>query len=317
MQTVTIGNQDRERRLDRFLKAYLPRAPKGLLYKSLRKKNIVLNGIKAQGDETLALGDEITFYFSDETMEKFRPLPKRFAKHYPKILYEDSEILVLEKPRGVLTHGAGDYRDEDMVSRMIFYLRDQGEYRPGREGTFTPAVVNRLDRQTSGILLGAKTAPILRELNARMKARELKKVYWGLVEGAWTYEGVYRNRLQKNASRNRVHAAREGQEAESIFRPLLVSDKMSLVEVELVTGRTHQIRAQAKALGHPIVGDGKYGAKSAPLKGQWLHNVSLSIPETFSGEARGKTFHAPLPEELARILREGLGERADEFCTGN
>lgn len=280
MQRLLIEENDENQRVDRFLKKVLPRAPKNLIYKSLRKKNITVNGKKGKPEDLLVKGDTVEIFFSDETFQSFgKDLASR-RESWPEILYEDENLLLMAKPPGILTHSRGNYREPDMVAKMLTYLQDTGSYHPGKEHSFVPGVCNRLDRNTSGILIGTKNAEAARRINELIRKHKVEKRYLALVEGKFTVEGEVRGFLEKNEKRNKTKVGDSGKEIITRFHPLAYRNGVTLLDVNLITGRTHQIRSQCKALGHPVLGDAKYGkGKVEQLGGQWLHNYSVGFLE--------------------------------------
>lgn len=281
MTSYEIDINDAGMRLDRYVRKLFPKAKASLLYKSIRKKNITVNGKKAKQEDLLELGDKVEVYFSDETIAKFSKTPRRIAGRFPKIVAESDDFIVMEKPVGVLSHGTGKKFERNMVDDMITYLIHTKSYNPRLENTFIPSICNRLDRNTSGLILGAKTAEGLRDANKWIRERKLEKYYLTIVEGHLESEETVENRLEKQGDKNRMVEGEDGKYAKGIYRPLDFKNGFTLVEAELVTGRTHQIRQQLASIGHPIVGDQKYGKKSRrfpELHHQLLHAYRLVFP---------------------------------------
>ena len=278
-----IDTNDAGMRLDRYLKKLLPNAKASLLYKSIRKKNITVNGKKAKEEDVLTLGDTVEIYFSDETLAKFSKEPKSAKGKFPAVVFESADFIIMDKPVGVLSHGTGKAYERNMVDDMLAYLIHTKSYNPRGEKTFVPSICNRLDRNTSGLILGAKTAAGLRSANEWIRNREVEKYYMTIVEGVLEGERKVENRLKKEGDKNRVVEGDEGKEALGIYRPLKAAGNYTLVEAELITGRTHQIRQQLASIGHPVVGDRKYGRPSRAfedLHHQLLHAYKLVFPET-------------------------------------
>ena len=278
-----IDTNDAGMRLDRYLKKLLPNAKASLLYKSIRKKNITVNGKKAKEEDVLTLGDTVEIYFSDETLAKFSKEPKSAKGKFPAVVFESADFIIMDKPVGVLSHGTGKAYERNMVDDMLAYLIHAKSYNPRGEKTFVPSICNRLDRNTSGLILGAKTAAGLRAANEWIRNREVEKYYMTIVEGVLEGERRVENRLKKEGDKNRVVEGDEGKEALGIYRPLKTAGNYTLVEAELITGRTHQIRQQLASIGHPVVGDRKYGRPSRAfevLHHQLLHAYKLVFPET-------------------------------------
>lgn len=317
MREITIDKNESNQRLDRFLKKYLANATQGFIYKMLRKKNIKLNGGKADPENTIIEGDVIQLYLSDETIEKFMIIKGEIkSKLIPSILYEDDNIILINKSMGVLSHGAGGGEFEDnIVDSMVSYLIEKGDYVPRLEKTFTPSICNRLDRNTSGIIIGAKNYQALQIINAAIKETQVRKFYKTIVKGKVIKDFKAEAFLNKDEDRNMVAVTKEDTEGskriETHVKVLKKSNEYSLLGIELITGRTHQIRGHLSALGYPVIGDRKYGNPSTNKKfnieynldNQWLHGYKIE----FNGlkepldYLNGKSFEAPLENWLQRI----------------
>lgn len=309
MKEFTINKNDANQRMDRFLNKLLPKAPKGLLQKSLRKKNITLNGKKTMAQDLVKEGDKVQIYFSDATLDKFTQDLKAGSSKNLHCLYEDENIALIEKPLGVLTHSSQASREDNMVDRFIGYLIRQGSYQPRLEKTFTPAFCNRLDRNTSGILIGAKNAQTLRLLNEAMQERKIEKHYYVLVHGDFK-EKTYVNKTGKKIEeKNKIVEGRD-LKMETIFTPLLQGGDYSLLDANLLTGKTHQIRYHLQSLGYPILGDQKYGSHG---HGQWLHNYKI-IFHTDGPLAylKDREVRAKIPSILDKRAKAVLGEDYQE-----
>ena len=265
MKQLTIGKNDAGQRLDKFLTKNLPNLPQSLLYKYIRKKRIKVNGKRAEISTRLSEGDVLDLYINDEFFEK--PEPTYDFLHAGtnlNILFEDENVLVLDKPVGLLAHPDDREYVDTLIGRVKRYLYEKGEYDPEAEQSFTPALVNRIDRNTGGIVLAAKNAEALRVLNQKMKDREIHKFYLCAVHGTpKPSQGLLKGYLWKDEKKNRVYVYKDfkpgSKTIETKYRVLKSAENMSLVEVELLTGRTHQIRAHFASIGCPLVGDGKYG----------------------------------------------------------
>ena len=325
MKQFTVTQAEAGQRLDKFLGKYLNKAPKSFLYKMMRKKNITLNGKKAAGSEKLVSGDEIKLFFSDETIEKFSELQLPKAQGKLSVIYEDEHILLVNKPEGILSQKA-EADDISMVEEAQRYLLNNGAVTEESLRTFRPSVVNRLDRNTSGILAVGKDLAGAQEVSRLFKERSLHKYYYCLVKGQVKEKARIKGYLVKNEATNRVTVEKEpmGREAlpiETEYIPLDSDGEVTLLKVLLVTGRTHQIRAHLASEGHPLAGDTKYGQdafnrryrEKYQLKHQLLHAFRLSFPDGMEGrlsDLSGKCFRAPLPAQFERIIKEEkLGEK--------
>lgn len=368
MQEIVINEANEGQRLNKFLGKYLDAAPQSFLYKMLRKKNIKCNHGKATGNEIIKIGDTIQIYMTDETIAKFRKdgkvpvfatenvladsgvhntslqgkkdsydldkqdsIVSRNQKSNPladiPILYEDSDVLILNKPAGMLSQKA-EASDYSLNERIVDYYREK-EY---TNTLFTPSVCNRLDRNTSGIILAGMSLKGTQMLSRILKDRTLDKYYLTIVSGKVEQASTIKGFLTKKASHNQVvvYDSIEQAQGNGVEKPAFIETRyeplaygqlqdmdFTLLKVKLVTGKTHQIRAHLRSVGHPIIGDGKYGLKSVnavlkkefELKHQLLHAFEITFPgeglEAVTNLA-GQVIHAPLPEEFERIS-DGLG----------
>lgn len=327
MQEIKIESSSEGQRLNKFLGRYLDNAPQSFLYKMLRKKNIKYNNGKADGSEILKAGDQIQIYMSDETICNFRKdgmIPqmstscRKFEKSDPlkqiPILYENEDVLILNKPSGILSQKAvaSDY---SLNEQIVEYYKWKG----GSLALFTPSVCNRLDRNTSGIILAGMSLKGTQMLSRVLKARTIDKYYLTIVCGTVTQATTIKGFLCKKKNHNQVVIFRTKEEAlangyqeaafiETQYQPLAHGksgkEDFTLLKVKLVTGKTHQIRAHLKSVGHPIIGDGKYGLKSVNayiksafgIRHQLLHAFYIHFPEDIDNVLAGKSFTA-MPEE--------------------
>ena len=268
MTEITIRKNDAGQRADRFLSKAYPNLKSSLVCKLMRKKRIKLNGAKAEPNVILKEGDVFRFYLSDELLAK-EPLKSkadfRGISAEINVIYEDENILLIDKPAGLVVHEDNDKSSDTLINRVLSYLYNKGEFDPERENSFTPALVNRIDRNTSGIVIAAKNAESLRILNQKVRDREIQKLYLCAVSGTHKpREATLTAYLKKLSDENRViisDTPRSGGylTIKTKYRVLESRGELSLVEVDLLTGRTHQIRAHFAHIGHALLGDGKYG----------------------------------------------------------
>lgn len=334
MKELWIGKNEAGQRMDKLLAKVLNQASVGFLYKMLRKKNITLNDKKATGKEWLNEGDCIRIYLSDETYAKFHqtknPVGLQKAKQYSltdkEILYQDEHILILNKPAGVLSQKAKP-EDDSINEAMLRYLLEQKRLSEQQLETFCPSVCNRLDRNTSGILLAGISLAGSQMLSELLRNRTLDKYYLALVDGVMKEPMEVRAYLKKKEAGNQVLVSDTpipgGASIVTQYRPLYFNDFCTLLEVKLVTGKTHQIRAHLTYLGHPILGDAKYGKPERNreyrrwygLQGQFLHAYRVVFPKLASPfeAVSGLEVTAPLPERkhemLMQLWQASLNER--------
>ena len=322
MQELHVTANEAGQRLDKLLAKFLNQAPKSFLYKMMRKKNIVLNGKKCTGNEKLKQGDSIKLFFSDETIEKFSAgtyvTPKKEKINMLPIIYEDEQVLLMNKPVGVLSQKAKD-SDVSAVEILINYLIETNQLSKEQFRTFHPSICNRLDRNTSGILVAGKTLPALQEMNRFFKERTIAKYYRCLVKGrVIKNEDYIKGYLVKDQKTNKVSITKkkteEGVPIETEYCVIQSNDEVSLLEVHLITGKTHQIRAHLASIGHPIIGDYKYGRRTLNdeycrkygLKSQLLHAYRLEMPSSDGSLAylNDKKFVAELPDKFIKICKD-------------
>lgn len=331
MQSHVIGVKEAGQRLDKFLHKFMPEATTSFFYKMLRKKNITLNGKKAEGKELLKEGDQISFFFSDETFSKFRGTQNgihktsEYEKAYEKlkgiqIIYEDEEVLILDKPAGILSQKACP-EDLSLNEWMIGYLLYTDAISREELKTFKPSICNRLDRNTSGMVLCGKSLKGSQELAKLIRNRSLKKFYHTIAYGHMKNSAYIDGFLLKDDKTNKVKVfdkkdstiPKDAQAIETSYHPLEYLGQNTLLEVQLITGKTHQIRAHLAFIGHPILGDTKYGMKqinetyqkSVGLKWQILHAYQIEFPIIEEGltNLSGKIFVADEPDIFSKLRK--------------
>ena len=293
MKLITVHKQEEGQRLVKLLGAYLKEAPNSFFYKMLRKKNITLNGKKADGTEKLKCGDEIRLFLSDETYEKFagKVQPKeKFPMAKLNIVYEDSNVIFINKPAGMLSQKSVP-SDVSLNEYLLGYLEKSGQWKQEESKAFRPSVCNRLDRNTSGMMICGKSMAGLQQMAALLKDRSLHKYYLCLVKGVMTESQHLEGYLLKDENSNQVKIfQKETEGAAHIiteYEPLYTEGETTLLKVTLVTGKSHQIRAHLSSIGYPIIGDPKYGERKVNaffrethgIKNQMLHAWKLTFPE--------------------------------------
>lgn len=318
MQEFLISQNEAGLRFDKYLAKLLNKAPQSVIQKSLRKKNILLNGAKADGNVKTQVGDRVQVYMRDETITMFRDITKDAVSVREKsggkttahivpvpILYEDANILVLNKPAGLLSQNA-KAGDVSVVDFVVDYYSGK----PHLENElFTPGICNRLDRNTDGLMLAGVSLSGLQELNRIVKDRSLQKYYLCIVEGKVTKPGVLNGFLRKDARNNKVYISQDADEGAAIeteYEPLAYNERYSALKVHLITGKTHQIRAHLASIGHPLVGDSKYNANSKKKGRPLLHSWQMHFPEMTGalGYLSGRCFEAPIPDDIKSLLQE-------------
>ena len=266
MKEFTISKNDAGQRLDRWLAKTLPLLPAPLAQKYIRLKRVKLNGKGAKRDARLNVGDVLQLYINDEFFDKPTPENAFLSLYQPKlnILYEDENILLLDKRPGMVVHSDENERVNTLLTHLQAYLYQKKEWSPYWENSFAPALCNRIDRNTGGIVIAAKNAETLRIMNQKIRDRELTKLYLCVIRGEMRpREGELKGFILKDEDKAQVRVFSKpvpgGKTALTLYKTLCVKNGLSLVECDLITGRTHQIRAQFAAAGHPLLGDGKYG----------------------------------------------------------
>ena len=305
MREIFVGKNDANQRLDKFLTKLMPKLPKNMLYKSLRKNCVKLNGKHVKdGAFMLSQGDKLALYFNDEFFEK-PSYSDDFMKISPKldIVYEDENLLLVNKPQGALVHEDDRQNPENLLAHIKSYLYKKGEYAPDSENTFAPALANRIDRGTGGIVIAAKNADALRILNEKLKNHEIKKHYLCLAFGHFDEkEGEIRGSIMRDERTRKSAFSEENKDGAkktvTKYRVLEEFSDYSLLEIALETGRTHQIRASLAHIGHPLLGDRKYAPKELinrfNFSSQALFAYKLSFEFTedagILGYLNGKSF---------------------------
>lgn len=343
MQSFHIRENQAGQRFDKFLRKFMPAAGSGFLYKMLRKKNIVLNGKKAEGKEILAVGDTVSFFFSDETFRLFTGEGKKASACVPDrtewyreaytalkgitIIYEDKNIVIADKPAGMLTQRDGS-EQYSLNEWFLGYLLAGGGLSQETLKTFHPSVQNRLDRNTSGIVLCGASLSGSQMLSELIRKREIEKYYITIVKGNLKEAGILSGWLSKDARTNKVRIGEDGRAVRTEYRPLAFGDDCTCLAVKLITGRPHQIRAHMASIGHPIMGDVKYGdadfnefcRKKYGVRYQLLHAARIAFPTRIQGFAglEGSVFTAPLPTAFKEVCSHGNMEltRIERFCAG-
>ena len=312
MQEVTIGKNEAGQRFDKFLFKYFKEAGSGFIFMMLRKKNIVLNDKKASGKEILELDDSVKIYMKDETIAKFRGEANfDVTSSDIDVVYEDENVLIVNKPAGVLSQKADD-NDVSLNEMIISYLLENQSLTEEELQTFKPGICNRLDRNTSGLVVAGKTLKGLQVMSEVIKERAVDKYYLTVVDGILDEGLELDGYLLKDEKTNKVSISKSdngGDEIKTSFEPIDFGEGVTILEVKLITGKTHQIRAHLASIGHPIIGDRKYGnektnKKYPKIKNQLLHAWILKfndLPEGFE-ELAGKRIMADYPSEFNQFM---------------
>ena len=324
MRQLIIHENEAGQRLDKFLQKYMPAAPVSFFYKMLRKKNITLNGKKAEGKEKLSLEDQVTLFLSEETIEGFqnrKPQSAEYEQAYEKltgisVVYEDDHVLIMNKPDNVLTQKAKD-GDLSLNEWMIGYLLAKGECSREQLATFKPSVCNRLDRNTSGLVIGAKSLRGSQYMNELLRTRQIKKFYRLLVKGCVEKEETLEGYLVKDEEKNVVQIVpnsyvKGAAYIKTRYYPVRKFKDCTLAEVELITGKSHQIRIHMSAVGHPVLGDYKYGDRRWNDQYKWQHQIGSQmlyasrlefgkLEAPFEALSQ-KVIEAPMPDDFSRLI---------------
>ncbi len=291
MRELKIDKNEHDQRIDRFLSKYLNKANNTFIFKMLRKKNIKLNGKKAEPSTKIYEGDIIEIFLSEETINKFREIEEIKSDLIPNIIYEDDNIILLNKEVGILSHAANQEYGNNVVDSLVAYLIAKGDYNPRTEKSFVPGIANRLDRNTSGIMIGGKSYLGLRSINDGIRDKKVHRYYRTIVEGKLEIDDVLKGYLVKDEELNKVKITKSekdnSKEVITKFKTIKSNDKFSIIEIELITGRTHQIRAHLSHIGHPVIGNLKYGSKDINsyfkdrynLNSQLLHSYKIKFDD--------------------------------------
>lgn len=314
-----INDNDSGQRVDKFLSKAMPQLPKSMMYRLIRKKDVKVNGKRCEISTKLAAGDELTVYVKDELAGgkqhdmSFLNVPAELD-----VVYEDSNIIIVNKPVGLDSHSGSSFSD-NLVDRIRHYLYDKKEYDPDSESSFSPAVCSRLDRNTCGLVTAAKTAEALREINAAIRAGNMTKIYHCITVGRPPQDsGIVEAYHKKEESRNLVKLSDTPLDGykpiKTGYRVLASKGSLSLVEITLYTGRTHQIRAHMAHIGAPVLGDGKYGNVAANKRmnvfrqALCAYSVRFELDESSPlAYLKNITPEAPLPEFEKRFFGDQLG----------
>ena len=317
MKEFIIQKNEENQRFDKYLKKLLPNATTSFLYKMMRKKNIVINKKKVEGNEKLKAGDVVSIFLSDETFEKFHVNLEELKKEYDslksltlkglKIIYEDYEMIVADKPYNMLSQKASD-KDLSANEYLLGYMINKGSLSFEEYQTFRPSVVNRLDRNTTGLLLFGKTLNALQQLGGGIRERSIEKYYRAVVAGELKEELELKGYLLKDEKTNKVSYHKEQVEGsdyiETGVKPIQSKNGLTLVEIHLVTGKTHQIRLHLSTIGHPILGDMKYGNEKINKKYYESHKVNHQLLHAYRLEfPDGKVVTAEPSSVFAKLLQ--------------
>lgn len=310
MQTIFINQNDADQRLDKFLQKTFPSLPSSAMYKYIRKKRIKINHKRAEISTRLQEGDKVELYIGDDFLTQTpKDTSYQTLQYNLSIAYEDEHILMIEKPFGLVVHEDANEQTHTLINYIKAYLYQKREYRPEEEHSFTPALCNRIDRNTGGLVIAAKTAEGLRVMNQKIKDKEIEKKYLCILQGIpQKKEGTLIGYLTKDCDKNKVTVQSEPSEgakkAVTKYQILEEKENCSLAEITLITGRTHQIRAHMASIGHPLLGDVKYGGKRMQDAYQALYSYRLTFRFTTPA---GKLDHLNGKTVIAADARKALG----------
>ncbi|QUI23293.1 RluA family pseudouridine synthase [Vallitalea pronyensis] len=322
MKEIIVNKDESNQRADKYLMKYFSKASKGFIYKMLRKKRIKLNGKRIQGHEILQKNDGIQLFMAEETIEKFSLHAHVPTPNMPitfKVLYEDEHILVCHKPAGLLSQ-PDQGGERSLVDEITSYLIQKGDYDPNVTKGFRPGICNRLDRNTSGIVLSGKNLQALQALNGLIAHKKIDKHYQCIVSGFVSKKNSIEGYLNKDNQHNRVHVTKDqnlGHYIQTIYQPLTDNKAYSLLDVQIITGKSHQIRAHLSSIGHPLIGDYKYGKKNINdrfkkeygLKHHLLHayRIVFHVDSGILSYLDGKEMMDPVDDTFKAIANELFG----------
>lgn len=317
MREIVINDNEENQRLDKFMLKYFNKASKGFIYKMFRKKRIKYNNQKASGNEIIKKGDTLQLYISDETIDGFmqEKLIKKTKIDF-SIIYEDENIIIVNKPTGLIVHPDKDNKENTLNDQLLYYLYEKGEYNAEKNSTFTPSICNRLDRNTSGIVIFGKTLPTVQALNNAIKNDLIDKFYLTIVKGVIEKEGRLKGyHIKDNSNKVKIYDKEiEGSKLViTDYEPLKAKNGYTLLKIKLITGKSHQIRASLFKAGYPIIGDRKYGDiktnklfnQNYNLDNQFLHayKIVFKSNDKVLAYLNNKEFTAPLEENKNNIVK--------------
>ena len=290
MKILTIGKNDAGQRLDKFLSKAVKSMPPSLMYKSIRTKKIKVNRKRAEIGQMLCEGDTVQLFLPDDLFDLSDNKDSMLSHITPtfSVVYEDENVILCDKPAGLQVHSDDSEDSNTLITQIQAYLYKKGEYDPSSEQSFAPALCNRIDRNTAGIVIAAKNASSLREINQLIKERKLTKKYLCAVHGTMCpKEATLRGYIRKNSETNTVkvydNKIKDSKEILTHYHVLDEKNSLSLLEIELLTGRTHQIRAHLASIGHSLLGDGKYGINRDDKKSGYKFQALYSYYLKFNG----------------------------------
>lgn len=289
MKEIVAGKNDAGQRLDKFLSKKFKNLPFSMMYKLIRKKDITVNRSRTKENYIVCENDLIRIFAPDDVLDEKAP-KRSVARADVSVVYEDDNIIIVDKESGLLVHSDDNEDGDTLIDRITAYLIKKGEFTPESENSFAPALCNRIDRNTEGLVIAAKNAQALREMNDIIKERLVKKIYLAAVHGVLTPKnGEIKLLLEKESSGNIVRVkdrqTKNSKNAVTAYKTIAVSanKNLSLVEIELITGRTHQIRVSFSHIGHPLLGDGKYAVNKKDREMGYTSQALCAYSLTFKG----------------------------------